>query len=104
MAEQKKKRRKIRLVFRHSSLQLKLVVLGCILVSLVALLVIRGSILQAREEKEEARLQAAQLEQENAQLEEVNSLKGTIEGFMRVAKEKLGLLPSGSEVYETQPN
>lgn len=103
MAEPAKKRRKIRVVFRHSSVQLKILVLCCILAALIALLVLRGAILRTREEKETARIQAAQVEQENERLNEGIALKGTIEGIMRVAREKLGLLPPGSEIYETQP-
>ena len=103
MAEPTKKRRKVRFVLRHSSVQLKILVLCCIVVTLIALLLLRGAIVRERERKESARLQAAQVEQENEDLAEGIGLKGTIDGIMRVAREKLGLLPPGSEVYETQP-
>lgn len=89
---------RIRLVYRRSSPLLKCVVLSCIVLALVALLVIRGAILETRAEAEAKRAEAAKKEQQNAQLEDDLSLQGTIEGIKRVAQEKLGFLPSGSEI------
>ena len=60
----------------------------------------------ANKEKEDAlRQKAAQLEQENQQLEEDISLLGSIESVMRIAQEKLGLMPPDSEIIvpQTEP-
>lgn len=103
MAKPQNPFRRIRLVYKRSSPLLKCVVLSCIVLALVALLVIRGAILQVREEKEEQRAQAAQLEQENAKLKEDLTWMDTIDGIKRIAQEKLGLLPSGSEIITTAP-
>lgn len=89
---------RIRLVYRRSSPLLKCVVLSCIVLALVALLVIRGTIQDVRQEREAKRAEAAKKEQENAQLEENISQQGTNEWFEKIARDELGFLPEGSEI------
>lgn len=105
MANPRKTRPRIRFVYKPSSLPVKFVVLGSIVLALVALLVLRAVILKNREEREEQRLKAAQLEQENQQLEEDISQLGSIESVKRIAQEKLGLMPPDSEIIvpQTEP-
>jgi len=94
--------RRIRLVYRRSSPLLKCVVIGCILLAIITLLTIGGFIQNAKDREEAARKQAAEKERENAQLEEDLQQQGTIEWIIKIAREKLGLLPEDSELIIPQ--
>ena len=107
MADTRNPLKRIRLVYRRSSPLLKGIVLGCIVLAIVALLCIGGAIAQTREKREAERARAAQLEQENQKLSEDISQMGTIEGILRIAQERLGLLPEGAQIItpqQDQPN
>ena len=87
---------RIRLKYRRSSTLLKCVVLAAILLSTVALVAIRISILEARAQAEQLRGQAADLEQENAQLEVNIAQLGTVQSVKRIASEELCLVDPDS--------
>lgn len=84
--------RKIRLVYRRSSLLVKCVVLTAILLSMVALITLRMTVVEAQARTEELRQQAAVLEQENEQLEQNIAILDTVEGIRHIATELLGLV------------
>lgn len=99
MANRSKLFQRVRLVYRRSSTLLKCAVLASIILSAVALIAIRASVLDAREDKEALRTQAAQLELENQQLKENISQLGTIEGIRYIAMHELGLVDPESEFF-----
>ena len=99
MAQKRNLFHRVRVVYRRSSTLLKCVVLVSIILSTVALIAIRASILNTRAEEERLRKQAAYLEQENSQLEEDISQLGTIEGILQIAKQRLGLVDPDSEFF-----
>ena len=99
MAQKRNLFHRVRVVYRRSSTLLKCVVLVSIILSTVALIAIRASILNTQAEEERLRKQAAYLEQENSQLEEDISLLGTIEGILQIAKQRLGLVDPDSEFF-----
>lgn len=99
MAQKRNLFHRIRLVYRRSSTLLKCVVLTSIVLSTVALIAIRASILETREEEEKLREQAAYLEQQNDQLAENISQLGTIEGIRYIAMHELGLVDPESEFF-----
>ena len=90
---------KYRLVIRRSSPLLKCMVLAVILLSMVALLVIRSALLDEQAEKEALRAQAAALEAENSRLEQDISMLGSIESIMQIATQQLGLVDPNTEFY-----
>ena len=93
---------RIRLVYRRSSTLVKCVVIAAILLSTVALLVLRGSILEANKKTEALRSEAAALEQENSQLEEDIEGMGTVEGIKKLAYKLLGLVDPDTVIFEPE--
>lgn len=93
---------RVRLVYCHSSMLLKCVVLAAVVLATLALLVLRGSILQAREHTDTLRNEAAVLEEENSRLVEDIGLQGTVDGILKLAKEKLGLVDPDTVIFEPE--
>ena len=98
MAQKKNLLSRFRLVYRRSSPLLKASVIACIVLAIIALVVIRDSIVKTRAAAEEERIRAAKIQQENAELEKINQQKGSIEWNEQVAQDQLGLLPEGAEI------
>ena len=107
MAERKSIFQRIRLVYRESSMTLKIIVLCMVVFCTVALIALGVGIHQTKAQTERLRQQAAQTEQENAQLDEDISQLGTIQSVIRIAREMLGLEDPDAviidPVEETQP-
>ena len=99
MTQKRKLFHRFRLVYRRSSTLLKCVVLASILLSAIALIAIRASIIEERKEEERLRAQAAILEQETSELAENISQLGTIEGIRYIAMHELGLVDPESEFF-----
>lgn len=93
---------RIRLVYRHSPLVLKVVLLVTIVLSVVALTTLRLGIIQAQNQKDDYRAQASQLEQQNEKLEEDISKLGTVQGAETAAKEELGLVYPDTVIFEVE--
>ena len=91
MAHQNKKYSSIRLVYKRSSTLTKVLVLFAVVLSTVALLGLRGLILEAEAQNAAVLNQAAQLEEENAELEQKIDSLGTLDGMMQIARDELGL-------------
>ena len=102
MAQRKNPLQGIKLVYRRSSTLTKVLVLAVLVLSIAALLTLRTAILSARQTAEELRNQAIRLEQENSRLEHYISELGTIEGIMRIAQEKLGLVDPDSIIIHPE--
>ena len=90
---------RVRLVYRRSPTLLKCVVLVAIVLSTVALVALRASILETRQKEEELRAQAALLEQENSRLEQSIAELGTVQSIKQIAGEKLDLVDPNSAFF-----
>lgn len=93
---------RIRLVYRRSSPLLKCIVAATLVLATVALLVIRGAILQYQSRLDALRKEAAALEAQNQQLEQDLGQQNTVEGILKIAKEKLGLVDPGAVIFDPQ--
>ena len=93
--------RRIRLVYHRSPMILKILVLVTILASAAALLALRTIMLDYRQQSQVLQSQAIALQQENAELTERIAELGTENSIRRIAKEQLGLMDPGTELYDT---
>ena len=90
---------RIRLVYRRSSLIMKVLVLVTILVSAAALLALRSLTLGYRQQRQALQSQALQLQQENAELTEHIAELGTEDSIRRIAMEELGLMDPNAQFF-----
>ena len=90
---------RIRLIYRRSSLLLKVLVLVTILVSAAALLALRGLMLGYQQQRQALQSQALQLQQENAELTEYIAELGTEDSIRRIAMEELGLMDPDAQFF-----
>ena len=90
---------RIRLVYRRSSLLLKVLVLVTILVSAAALVALRGRMLDYQQQRQALQTQALQLQQENAELTEHIAELGTEASIRRIAMEELGLMDPDAQFF-----
>ena len=100
MAAMQKKKRRVRIVFRHSSTLLKCVILAAIVLSTAAILILRSEIGRTKQDYDELRGQAAQQEQKKRRLEDFIQQHGTVEGIKRYAAEILGLVDPDTTFYD----
>ena len=91
--------RRIKLIYRRSSLQLKILVLVTVLVSAAALVALRFSVENYREQSLALQSQAAQLQQENEELAQRVAELGSKDSIRRIATEELGLADPNSEFF-----
>ncbi len=94
--------RTVKLVYRKSTSLTKLVVLVTVVLSIAALLVLSGAAQASLEKWEELRVQAIALEQDNSRLEQYIEQLGTVEGIIRIAQEKLGLVEPGTILIQPE--
>ena len=90
---------RIRLVYHRSPLLLKVLILVTILASAAALLALRGSMLNYRQQSQVLQTQAAQLQQENAELTANIAELGTKDSIRRIAIEELDLMDPGAQFF-----
>lgn len=93
---------RIRLVYRRSSTLVKCVVLAALLLSTLALMVLRHAILQAEQQAEDLRQQAAILEQENRDLSRSIAQLGTVQSVTELAGKLLGLVDPDTVIFEPE--
>ena len=93
-------KKKIKFVFRRSSLSLKIAVLAMVVLSAVSLLTIWIYKEQAEKDRDELRAQAIVEEQKKSRLEDAVSKVGTLQGIFQVAKEELGLVDPNTIIIE----
>ena len=91
--------RRIKLVYRHSSMLLKCAVLAAIVLSIVALITLRSSVLEVQAQNQVLRSQAAELEAANQELKEDISSVGSEESVKKIATEELGLVDPKSTFF-----
>lgn len=89
----------IRLVYRRSSVLTKSVVLATLVLSILALVVLRISIQSAQGQQSDLKQQAAILEQENRALTKQIAELGTVESVKRIATLQLGLVDPNSQFF-----
>ena len=89
----------IRLVYRRSSMLVKSVVLATLVLSILALVILRISIQANQGQQADLQLQAALLEQENRALTKQIAELGTVESVKRIATLQLGLVDPNSQFF-----
>lgn len=92
----------IKLVFRRSRTLTKLVVLAVVVLSTVTLLALGSAIVRERVRMEDSREEAIVLEQENDRYRRYIEELGTVQGILRIAREKLGLIDPDSLVIQPE--
>lgn len=90
---------RIRLVYRRSSTLVKCAVLAALVLSTLALLVLRLAILDAKAQLEQQRNDAAELEQENRELSQAISQLGTVQSVEDLAGRLLGLVDPDTVIF-----
>lgn len=93
---------KVKIRLRKSSPVVKIALIAVLVISIVALLMLRSALLDTRKQTEELRQEAAGMEQSIEKLRQDLEDLGTIEGIVRLAKEKLGLIEPGSVVVSPE--
>ena len=89
----------IRVVYRRSSILVKSVVLATLVLSILALIVLRISIQSNQGQQADLQQQAAALEQENRALTKQIAELGTVESVKRIATLELGLVDPDSQFF-----
>lgn len=89
----------IRLVYRRSSVLVKSVVLATLVVSVLALVILRISIQTQKSQQAELEYEAAVLEQENRALAKHIAELGTVESIKRIATIELNYVDGDSQFF-----
>ncbi len=92
----------IKFKYRRSSTVTKVVILVAVVLSVAALLMLHFAIGSTRDAAEELRQEAIGLEQEQSRLERYIQELGTIQGIIRLAQEKLGLIEPDSVIIQPE--
>lgn len=92
----------IKFKYRRSSTVTKVVILVAVVLSIAALLMLHFAIDTTRDAAEEMRQEAIGLEQEQSRLERYIQELGTIQGIIRLAQEKLGLIEPDSVIIQPE--
>lgn len=87
---------------RRSSTITKVVVVIAVILSIAALLMLHFAIVSTRDTAEALRQEAIGLEQEQSRLELYIRELGTIQGIIRLAQEKLGLIEPGTVIIQPE--
>ena len=98
----RKMARHFKLKVKRSSRSTKIAVCGAIVVSVISLLALQASTLDAQEQVEAWKAKAQQLEQEKNRLEEKIENLGTLEGIKVIAQDELGLTDPDSIIIEPE--
>ena len=92
----------IKFKYRRSSAVTKVVILIAVVLSVAALLMLHFAIGTTQDAAEEMRQEAIGLEQEQSRLERYIEELGTIQGIIRLAQEKLGLIEPDSVIIQPE--
>jgi cell division protein FtsL len=98
----RKMARRFKLKIKRSSQSTKIAVCGTIVISVISLLALHASTLDAQEQVEAWRTKAQQLEQEKQRLEDKITNLGTLEGIKDIAQDELGLTDPDSIIIEPE--
>ena len=93
---------KVMIRLRKSGVLVKVALIAVLVLSIVALLVLRSALLDTRQQTAGYRDQAADLEQQIEKLRQDIQDLGTVEGILRLAWEKLGLVMPGTVVVSPE--
>ncbi len=94
--------RRVKIVLHRSSPLIKTLLLCVVLCATMALLALRGAILDARAENADLLQQAQALEQANQDLEQYIDELGTVQGIQRIAEDELGLVDPDTIIITPQ--
>ena len=87
---------------RRSSTITKVIVPIAVVLCIAALLMLQMAIVSTQDAAEELRQEAIGLEQEQSRLELYIRELGTVQGIIRLAQEKLGLIEPGSVIIQPE--
>lgn len=104
MAKKKSLYDRIQLVYRHSPLLLKCILLAAIVFSAVALTALRLELTSTRQATDDLRAQAAQIEQDNQDLNSKIQNQGTEQGIRTAAEEELGYVDPDTVFFDVVEN
>ena len=100
--KRRKQKPQVQFVCKRSSRMTKFVIIATVIVSVLALLVLRSATLDAREKAEAWRAEAQKQEQEQSRLEELLENLGSIEGIKDIAESILGLTDPDTIVIQPE--
>ena len=92
----------VRLVYRKTTFLTKIVVTAAIVLSIAALLTLHVAINATNAAAENLRIQAMALEQDNRRLEQNIDTMNTVEGVIRIAQERLGLVEPDTVIIQPE--
>ena len=92
----------VKIVYRRSSALTKIVIAVTLVLSLAAIWALNAATDNARRQTEALRQEAILLEQEESRLDQYISELGTVQGILRVAQERLGLVPPDSIIIQPE--
>ena len=92
----------IKFKYRRSSTLTKVVILLTVVLSIAALLMLHYALTTTENATEALRQEAIGLEQEQSRLELYIRELGTVQGIIRLAQEKLGLIEPGSVIIQPE--
>ena len=93
---------RVKLEARRSPLLVKLVVAVAILLSLAALVMVHGAIAYTKSEQAAYQQDIGELAQERSRLEQYIQELGTVQGIIRIAQEKLGLIDPDTIIFQPE--
>ncbi len=102
MANRNAPRRPVKFHLRKSHILVKVALIAVLVLSIAALVVLQGALRETQAQTEGYRAEAAALEQGNTKLRRDIADLGTVDGIIRLAKEKLGLVEPGTVIIEPE--
>ena len=92
----------VKVVYRKSTALTKIVIAAALVLSIAAILALGAATENTRQQTEALRQEAILLEQEQQRLELYISELGTVNGILRIAQERLGLVEPGSVIIQPE--
>lgn len=92
----------VKVVYRRSTALTKIVVAAAVVLSIAAILTLNAATDNTRQQTETLRQEAILLEAEQHRLELYIRELGTVQGIMRIAQERLGLVEPDSVIIQPE--
>lgn len=102
MAHSDPGRRRVQFHLCKGHILVKIALIAVLVLSVAALVMLQGALRQTQAQTEGLRAEAAALEQDNSKLRRDLDDLGTVEGIIRLAKEKLGLAEPDTVIIEPE--
>ena len=96
-----KQKKKVRFVYRRSSLATKIIVLATVLLCIAALICVWAMTEKLEKQNAQESTNATQSAQKNLELEQDIKDVGTEKGMDKIAREELDLYPEDAIIFET---